>query len=45
MLKKNQIPASEPTIRVGIVLPEDNKVHIDVLIPDNIQYTINSEKR
>ena len=43
MLKKNQIPASEPTIRVGIVLPEDNKVHIDVLIPDNIQYTINSE--
>ncbi len=40
MLEPNVIPKSEPTIHVGIVLPEDDFTSLSIQIPENEDYQI-----
>ncbi len=42
MLEKGVIPAAEPTLRVGIIMPEDNYTRIAVSTPAHQSYHINA---
>jgi SpoIID/LytB domain protein len=45
MLTPNSIPNTEPLLRVGIILPEDQINHIQIELPESIDYQIISDNK
>jgi stage II sporulation protein D len=43
MLTPGLIPQSEPVLRVGIILPEDGKEQVDLILPSAMTYRIETE--